>query len=192
MSTRGDAARHRILTAARELFAAKGFSGVTMQDICARTELSRGGLYRHFGSTAEIFQEIVLQEQSTALAALERAEADGISAERMLETFLDSRLRTILDAENSIDNAVSEFAAACADGKALLVRRAETSIRVMTEIITLGCAQGSYHCSAPESVASHIIWLLEGMAKHNALLPLSAAEVNAQKQLLHDLLTAEG
>lgn len=189
MSARGDAARRRILTAARELFAAKGFSGVSMQDICLRAELSRGGLYRHFGSTAEIFQAIVTQEQSAALAALDRAEADGVSADVMLETFLDSRLRTLLDTENSIDNAVSEFAAVCAEGKALLRHRAETSIRIMTEIITLGCAQGSYRCRAPESVAAHIIWLLEGMAKHNALLPLTAEEVAAQKQLLRRLLT---
>lgn len=188
MSSRGDAARRHILTAARELFAANGFSGVTMQDICRETGISRGGLYRHYASTGEIFCAIVTQEQAAALAALERAKADELPAEVILETFLDSRLHTLLDAENSIDNAVSEFAASSVEGKTLLIRRAETSLRILTDVISLGCAQGCYHCRKPEAVAAHILWLLEGMAKHNALLPLGSEEVEAQRAIVRHLL----
>ena len=59
MSARGDKTRKDIKEKAYRLFAEKGFKDVTMQDICERTGLSRGGLYRHYESTEQIFLEIV-------------------------------------------------------------------------------------------------------------------------------------
>ncbi|MBP5624221.1 MAG: helix-turn-helix transcriptional regulator, partial [Lachnospiraceae bacterium] len=64
MSAKGDATKTAIIRAAGELFAMKGFKDVTMTDICDSTGLSRGGLYRHFSSTEEIFNEVLLDEFS--------------------------------------------------------------------------------------------------------------------------------
>ena len=41
------------------LFAEKGFKQVTMKDICDAAKLSRGGLYCHYESTRQIFQEMI-------------------------------------------------------------------------------------------------------------------------------------
>ena len=49
----------RILESARELFALQGYSGVTMKDICERAGLSRGGLYRYYSSTEDVFIHII-------------------------------------------------------------------------------------------------------------------------------------
>ncbi len=59
MSLKGDKTRQIIREKAYQLFAQKGFKEVTMKDICASTGLSRGGLYRHYESTEQIFLEIV-------------------------------------------------------------------------------------------------------------------------------------
>lgn len=59
MSKKGDETKKMIIEAAKQLFAQRGFKDVTMSDICAATELSRGGLYRHYASTAEIFKELI-------------------------------------------------------------------------------------------------------------------------------------
>ena len=59
MSRKGDDTRKMILESASELFAEKGFKDVSMSDICEKTGLSRGGLYRHYSSTSEIFREII-------------------------------------------------------------------------------------------------------------------------------------
>lgn len=59
MSLRGDKTKQEIRDKAYQLFAEKGFKEVTMKDICERTGLSRGGLYRHYESTEQIFLEIV-------------------------------------------------------------------------------------------------------------------------------------
>ena len=59
MSLKGDKTKRDILEKAYRLFAEKGFKEVTMKDICELTGLSRGGLYRHYESTEQIFLEIV-------------------------------------------------------------------------------------------------------------------------------------
>ncbi len=59
MSFKGDKTKQDIREKAYQLFAEKGFKDVTMKDICELTGLSRGGLYRHYESTGQIFLEIV-------------------------------------------------------------------------------------------------------------------------------------
>ena len=59
MSSKGNAAKVRILQSAQTLFSQKGFCAVTMQDICVAADFSRGGLYRHYSSTEDIFVDII-------------------------------------------------------------------------------------------------------------------------------------
>ena len=59
MGKKGDETKRLILEKAMALFAKKGFKNVTMKDICIDTGLSRGGLYRHYESTNQIFSEII-------------------------------------------------------------------------------------------------------------------------------------
>ena len=59
MNKRGQETRKHIKKCACSLFAEKGFKQVTMKDICEVTKLSRGGLYCHYESTRQIFQEII-------------------------------------------------------------------------------------------------------------------------------------
>ena len=59
VNRRGEETRRHIKRNAYSLFAAKGFKQVTMKDICEAAKLSRGGLYCHYESTSQIFQEII-------------------------------------------------------------------------------------------------------------------------------------
>lgn len=51
--------RKLILNAAGELFIARGYSGVTMEDVLAKVGGSKATLYRHFADKAELFQAAV-------------------------------------------------------------------------------------------------------------------------------------
>ena len=64
MGIKGEKTKQLICRAAYGLFAEKGYKDVTMQDICMETGLSRGGLYRHYESTGQIFQEIITYLQA--------------------------------------------------------------------------------------------------------------------------------
>ena len=50
--------RNKILEASGALFAEKGFDSTTMQDIMARSGLSKGAIYHHFKSKEEIMQAL--------------------------------------------------------------------------------------------------------------------------------------
>lgn len=51
--------RQLILSKALELFVRKGFHAVTMSDIVEECQISRGGLYRYYSSTDDIFRELL-------------------------------------------------------------------------------------------------------------------------------------
>ena len=58
--------RQYILETARKVFMEKGFKSVTMKDIVEACDISRGGLYLYFGSTEEIFLEVLKMEAGEA------------------------------------------------------------------------------------------------------------------------------
>lgn len=188
MGAKGDASRARILKAARTLFATRGFSRVTMGDVCQATGLSRGGLYRHFCSTDAIFSAILNEEQTRAEAALAHAKANAIPTTRIVSTFLRSRIRYMIDPAAACDLAVFEFAANSAEGKALLAARAQHAVETLTALIEDGCETGAYRVDDPKAVALHILCTLEGVGRHNALTPLSDDEIEAQLALFEAIL----
>ena len=59
MPTKGEQTKQFIIDTSIMLFSEKGYSNVTMKDICEACNLSRGGLYRHFNSPKEIFISIL-------------------------------------------------------------------------------------------------------------------------------------
>jgi len=76
--------RKRIMTAATDLFLRNGFSRVTLDDIAASIEFSKGTIYSHFGSKEEIFASILLDHLRSLLASLREAAAAGrTTAERL-------------------------------------------------------------------------------------------------------------
>ncbi len=188
MSSKGDAAKVRILQSAQALFSQKGFCAVTMQDICEATGFSRGGLYRHYGSTEDIFVDIIRHEQADAYAELQRAKDLGVGPERIMRHFLRRRMRWVCSESRSFDVAVSEFAANSERGRQVLADRAAESVRVLTELILWGNQEGIFHCTAPKSCAEHILWLTEGMSRHSGLLPISEEDIQQQLLLTRMLL----
>lgn len=191
MSTKGDKTRSFIRAQARRLFAAKGYSNVTMQDICEACDLSRGGLYRHYVSTGEIFSAILTDDEKDAHNSLRHAIERKISAGVIFRTFLRDRIRKSTDPETSIENAVTEYAATDSKGRYMLRRRGETSIQILTKILEQGVKDGDFKCENPAAVAKHTLWMIEGMTKHSLLMPLTDAEIDEQIVFIEGLLSKE-
>lgn len=59
----------RLVQAAYEVFAAKGYVRATVQDIIARTGLSRGAFYLYFRSTDDVFERVVTMVVEELVAA---------------------------------------------------------------------------------------------------------------------------
>ena len=105
MGKKGTKTKETIRRQAYRLFAEKGFQSVTMTDICEKTGLSRGGLYRYYSNTGEIFAEILSEEYALA-DRIERKEKAGVILEDMLETIREE----IMERELSLSLAVYEYA----------------------------------------------------------------------------------
>jgi AcrR family transcriptional regulator len=54
----GEETRARLVEAARELFAARGYAGVSMEQVCTRAEVTRGALYHHFAGKDDLFRAV--------------------------------------------------------------------------------------------------------------------------------------
>ncbi len=188
MGTKGEHARARIIECAQKLFSHKGYCAVTMQDISEASGFSRGGLYRHFASTEEIFLEIIRLEQSSAVVSLERALAEQVRSDHILRVFLRSRMDTLSRPSHSFDVAVSEFAANSEKGREALAKRAEDSVRILTKLIISGNEEGLFSCATPEITATHILWLMEGMSRHAALMPITKEQIEEQIAQIERLL----
>ncbi|WP_185994703.1 TetR/AcrR family transcriptional regulator [Nocardioides campestrisoli] len=74
-SARGRDARARLLDAAVQAFAARGFHGTTTRDIASAAGMSPAALYVHYGSKEELLHEISLAGHRTALGICEQAVA---------------------------------------------------------------------------------------------------------------------
>ena len=88
-----DATRQRLLDAAEEVFATKGYHGAVVEDIVRASDSSKGGFYFHFPNKQGIFLALIDALVPKLAAAVDRAiasEADPVAQ-------LDAALRTVLE-----------------------------------------------------------------------------------------------
>ncbi len=178
----------RILDAAERLFEEKGFTAVTMKDICAEAYISRGGLYRHYSSTSAVFAAIIEREQKRAFSSLERARDGEVSPDKILEVYLEHRMKSILNRKVGIDNAITEFASNGKNGREIAEKRGADCMKVVEELIRMGNKSGVYNCKDVKSSAKHICFTIEGMCKHSVIFPITEKDVEGQLKLIGKML----
>ncbi|HCJ50498.1 MAG TPA: DUF1956 domain-containing protein [Gallionella sp.] len=89
--------RTRLLEAAREVFAAHGFQGATVREICRRAEANVAAVNYHFGSKDELLAEAL---NFNALKALQAAHP-GATPEVRLRLFIRDFMRLLLDEKSA-------------------------------------------------------------------------------------------
>src|SRR5690242_14505397 len=88
-----EATRQRLLDAAEQVFAEKGYHGAGVDDIIRASDSSKGGFYFHFPNKQAIFLALVDALTPKLAASIDRA----IAAETDPVAQLDAALRTVLD-----------------------------------------------------------------------------------------------
>jgi TetR/AcrR family fatty acid metabolism transcriptional regulator len=83
-----DATRQRILDAAEEVFAEKGYHGTVVDDIIRVAKTSKGGFYFHFPSKQGIFLALIDVLAPKLMAAVDRAIEDEPTATGKVEAAL--------------------------------------------------------------------------------------------------------
>ncbi|MBN2386415.1 MAG: TetR/AcrR family transcriptional regulator [Anaerolineales bacterium] len=87
----GEDTKQRVLSAAQELFAAKGFSGTSLQKIALRCGISDGLILHHFQSKKNLYRQVLenLAEQYTQVL-VQAKEASATPQEMMQQTLTAS------------------------------------------------------------------------------------------------------
>jgi len=79
---RADATRQALLTAAREIFAERGYEAAGIAEIVEQSGISVGSLYHHYGGKAGLYlalwEDYTAEQERRATRAVKRARAEGV------------------------------------------------------------------------------------------------------------------
>lgn len=154
--SRGVLEKAGIRLEASKLFAQKGFQAVTMTDICEKTGMSRGGLYRYYSGTGEIFSEI-LSEEPSIFDSMAREERPAV----VLEELLEAMKREILDREHSLSLAIYEYAS-LGNGE-FFAQWNQKAKGKWAHFISRGIEAGEFAAMDPGQAAELILYYYQGL-----------------------------
>ncbi len=157
-----------------------------MKDICELTGLSRGGLYRHYESTEQIFLEIV-----NAFSDKQRNEVftkitQHIPATTILDELLSKYASEMIDYENSFSLAICEFYSNPAISKEdnSVKMQYEISKSTWVELINYGIGTKEFNSVNPESVFNVIIFAYQGVRMYSKLMKM---DNDIPSQIIHEI-----
>lgn len=191
MPPKGENTKSLILEKAAELFLQKGYSAVTMKDVCEAAGLSRGGLYRHFKTTGEMMACLLLDEQRAADEEFSVAITEGKSALELLDAYIETHNRFLLSPKSAIETAANQFALLDEVGKKINTSRVWSTVNRMTYIVRLGQEQGVFIDGNPENIAWHIVFFICGIRTQTVLVEASSDFIHTQTDYLRRFLLKE-
>jgi len=171
---RGEETRQLIKNCACALFANKGFKQVTMKDICEAAKLSRGGLYCHYGSTQEIFKEIINDFMSQQGDAFSEKIAQNLSAIEILNDVLECYRKEMLDSQSSLSLAIYEYFSIedNAGAKNELYTQYLASLNAWRALMEYGIKKGEFNDVDIVSVFNLIVFSYQGVRMYSKLMPI--------------------
>lgn len=189
MLKKGNKTKQFIIAESKKLFAQQGYATVTMQDVCATCNLSRGGLYRYFGSTKEIFLEILNEDEEDKGELLLQYMNENISALQILKWFFEDRKETLMLGDyQGFSLAVHEFTKQEIEQRKHLKERlgqAQQSLRLLFEY---GQRQGEFKIFDNESMALTVLLFLDSLEINAAILGFTDEDIDRQLDLLLDAI----
>jgi len=187
MLTKGDKTKQTIIDKSTQLFSQKGYAAVTMKDVCEICDLSRGGLYRHFASTKEIFLEILNDDKEEMQHQLEQSIKNNAPADFLFEYFLKQHKEIILS-NNGMALAIHEFSFAEKEQGQYMNDRLHIAIELLVQLLEYGQEQGVCKDFNASIMATHIVFLLDSIETSASTLTISEKMIDNQLNFLKDLV----
>ena len=82
--------RRRILASAYKLFSAKGYDNVSIDEVMANANMTRGGFYAHFQNKSKLYQEALLY--AAEISEINRCKPDDMDDEKWIRNLLQEYL----------------------------------------------------------------------------------------------------
>ncbi len=177
MAGKADRTREQILDKAQSLFAEKGFKQVTMKDVCQITGMSRGGLYSHFSSTAEIFEALLEKMTSNDAMDFRGMINEGVSAHSILQGALEQIKEEMLSPEDSLSLAMYEYGETV-DSK-VMAKLNEDANKKWADLIRYGIRRGEFKDVDVEEVVNVILYSYQGVRMWSRVVALKQETVSS-------------
>ena len=157
MSPRGNQsepapARVRILNAAVEAFAEKGYHGTGMAEIGDRADVRRGALYYHIGSKEELLYDLCRDHVETALSEGQAAVGQSDDAREQFRALVGSHLRTLVERRAFVVIAEREMHALTGQRAQDLSKLRRSYQELFAEVIQRGVEQRHFVTAEPLEV----------------------------------------
>ncbi|HUF46670.1 MAG TPA: TetR/AcrR family transcriptional regulator [Vicinamibacterales bacterium] len=141
--------RDRLLTAAREEFAARGFDGAKIDRIAARARLNKAMLYYHFRNKAALYQHILHGLFRDVADAVEAARDRGGAPDDQLRRFVETIARDGIGRPHFPPLWLREMADGGRHLDARVVAQMQRVIAVLAGVLAAGQTSGAFRPANP-------------------------------------------
>ena len=175
MGQKGEKTKQQIRAAAFALFSELGYTRVSMQDICMKSGLSKGGLYRHYEDKSQLFMDLLQSLQQSEEKATERFISEHASAITILNRYFDHVKSEINREIPNIDFAVYEF---CMEKKSdfgaqFFSAQYKRGQQILRSQIEYGLSTKEFDVSDVQAATDTILILIEGLKMTKEVLPVT-------------------
>jgi TetR/AcrR family transcriptional regulator, transcriptional repressor for nem operon len=157
---RADTTRQRLIAAASRQFARRSYSMVSLDDILAEAELTKGAMYFHFPSKQALALAIIDDFTDMSRAAVTEALARKMSG---LETLIDLfYLLAVQDTQHEVARAGARLLDTLDNTTALPPALWQSLIEFVTTVIQKAVIEGDVVDHDPEDIAKMLVALWAG------------------------------
>ncbi len=193
MYSKSELKKRLILEKSKQVFIEKGYKAVTMTDIVEACQISRGGLYRYYKNTSEIFLEMLSIEQEGTGCEFSDSMENGLSGVAILESFFQEQKEELLNKDESLTSATYEFFSINRSKfeENILKQQFESAVKIMSELIQYGMDREEFNLVDKKAVATNIILLLEGIRVSSEVMDITEVLIDEQLNFIRRILLKE-
>jgi acetoacetyl-CoA synthetase len=155
----------RILSAALEAFAEKGYHGTTTRELAERSGLSVPGIYHHYRSKQDILFDLMMVVIDESIERSRYALKDaGDRPREQFDVLVESLLRFHMNRQKGAVLSANELRSLTPDHRARYVARRDEQQRMLDVIVSDGVDVGEFHTPHPGDASRAITSLCLGVA----------------------------
>ncbi|WP_098748441.1 TetR/AcrR family transcriptional regulator [Paenibacillus sp. EZ-K15] len=178
--------RNYILAKAIHVFIREGYTSVTMKDIVEECGISRGGLYKYFSSTKEIFEGILSSQKSADNSYFYESMKNKKNAVTILTEFLQQQKEELLNIDSTIRLAIYEFFLSQKDNsfEGILEQYFNDAVAMISKTLSYGIERKEIMPLDTDGMARQIVILLEGLTIMALSMSVSPTLIDEQIDMM--------
>lgn len=188
--------RNVLLDAAEEVFARKGFDGAALEDIAEVGGYTRGAIYSHFGSKAELFLAVVERQRQQFLDGFADVIANFHRLEDLDADELGDRWRDLVAVEGSDRAALGSeytlFLLRNPEARARVAEQREETVRALADYISKGAARLGGQLNIPALDLARVVLAANDGVTLDSLLDEQAVYRPFLRMVLANIVVAKG